>query len=116
MQKIIGSRNVPYTMPTSIFLLGAGASKAAGAPLMAEFLSMARNLRRSGLPTEFHAAFDLVFQAMAALQAVHSKATLDFNNVESLFSAFEVAKTLDKLPGYTSENIDAVIEALKTVI
>jgi hypothetical protein len=103
-------------MPTSIFLLGAGASKAAGAPLMAEFLNVARNLRRSGLPTEFHAAFDRVFQAMAALQAVHSKATLDFNNVESLFSAFEVAKTVNKLPGYPPEDIDAVIDALRTLI
>jgi hypothetical protein len=80
-------------MPKSIFLLGAGASKAAGAPLMDEFLSTARNLRRLALPSEFHSAFDTVFQAMTALQAVHSKSTLDFNNVESLFSAFEVAKT-----------------------
>src|SRR6266478_2399912 len=103
-------------MPRTIFLLGAGASRAAGAPLMAEFLNVARNLRRSGLPTEFHAAFDRVFEAMAALQAVHSKATLDFNNVESLFSAFEVAKTVGKLPGYAAGEIDAVIEALKTVI
>src|ERR1051326_1249539 len=103
-------------MPTSVFLLGAGASKLAGAPLMAEFLGAARNLRRVGLPAEHHAAFDLVFEAMGKLQAVHSKATLDFNNVESLFSAFEVAKTLDKLPGYSPDAIDQVIEALKTVI
>lgn len=103
-------------MPTSIFLLGAGASKAAGAPLMADFLNVARNLRRFGLPTEFHAAFDKVFEAMAKLQAVHSKAALDFNNVESLFSALEVSKTLGKLPGFTAMDIDDVIEALKTVI
>lgn len=103
-------------MPKSIFLLGAGASRAAGAPLMADFLSVARNLRRFGLPQQFYASFDLVFDAMAALQAVHSKATLDFNNVESLFSAFEVAKTLEKLPGYPPDKIDEIIDALKMVI
>lgn len=103
-------------MPTSVFLLGAGASRDAGAPLMCEFLSVARDLRRFGLPKEFHAAFDLVFEAMARLQVVHSKATLDFNNVESLFSAFEVAKTLEKLPSYAAEQIDGIIDALKTVI
>jgi hypothetical protein len=101
---------------TSVFLLGAGASKAAGAPLMAEFLTAAKNLRRFGLATEYHKSFDLVFKAMAALQAIHSKSTLDFNNVESLFSAFEVAKTLDKLPGFESEAIDEIIDSLKTVI
>jgi len=83
---------------------------------MADFLTAARNLRRHGLATQYHKAFDLVFKAMAALQAVHSKSTLDFNNVESLFSAFEVAKTLDKLPGFAPEAIDEIIECLKTVI
>lgn len=106
-----------YTvMPMSVFLLGAGASKDSGAPLMAEFLGVARNLRRSGLPTEFHKVFDLVFNAMGSLQAVHSKSTLDFTNVESLFSAFEVGKTLNRLPGYSDDAIDEVIEALKKVI
>jgi len=103
-------------MPTTVFILGAGASKQAGAPLMAEFLSVARRLWQTGKVREYDEAFKTVFDAMAELQAVHSKSTLDFNNVESLFSAVELAKTIGKFPNRTVQQIDGILDALKIVI
>ena len=83
---------------------------------MAEFLSVARRLWQTGKVREYDEAFKTVFDAMAELQAVHSKSTLDFNNVESLFSAVELAKTIGKFPNRTVQQIDGILDALKIVI
>ncbi len=79
-------------MADTVFILGAGASKEAGAPLMGEFLDVAHNLWKTEGSTM--PAFETVFRGISRLQQVHSKAKLDIQNVESVFAAFEMAKTL----------------------
>jgi hypothetical protein len=59
-------------MSDVVFILGAGASKATGAPLMAEFLDVADDLVQLGLVERRRPSFDLVRRARAALQPVHS--------------------------------------------
>ena len=105
-------------MSDTVFVLGAGASKAAGAPLMANFLDTAHELWKTGKVQDVESDFARVFGAVSALQAVHSKATLDINNVESVFATLEMAAMLRKFPAPPSVDVDvdAMVESLKLVI
>lgn len=103
-------------MSNTIFILGAGASKAAGAPLMAEFLDVAHNLWKTGQVKDVEKSFADVFSAISALQVVHSKSQLDIDNVESVFATLEMAKTLNKFPQLNANRLDNLIESMKIVI
>jgi len=79
-------------MARTVFVLGAGASREGGAPLMNDFLDVAEELlhqKRVGNAAEH---FELVLRARDSLQAVHSKAILNVRNLESVFGAFEMAE------------------------
>lgn len=103
-------------MSNTVFVLGAGASKAAGAPLMNNFLDVAHDLWKKGQVKELESNFSDVFGAIAALQAVHSKAQLDINNVESVFAILEMAAILKKFPTFSVEQIQKTIDSLKLLI
>lgn len=103
-------------MSDVVFVLGAGASKNCGAPLMNDFLDAARRLLSTGAVSDKAEHFEGVFRAIGNLQAVHSKAQLDITNIESIFTAFEIANVLGKLPGESADNIPRVIAGLKEVI
>lgn len=104
-------------MSNVVFILGAGASKQCGAPLMANFLDVANNLLRSNRVDEKAYEFKQVFSAIGGLQAVHSKAQLDLNNIESIFTVLELGRVIQKVPGLGSiEAIEATIAALKELI
>jgi hypothetical protein len=60
--------------------------------------------------------FDLVFRGRDALQAVHSKSTMDLLNLESVFAAFEMAKLLRRLGTLSVEEVDALPGAMTRVI
>jgi NAD-dependent SIR2 family protein deacetylase len=103
-------------MSSTVFILGAGASKESGAPLMADFLDVADHLWKLGNFKEYDADFRSVFEAIAALQPVHSKSDLDIRNIESIFATFEMSRTLGRFPGKTLEQINALIVSLKKLI
>jgi len=86
-------------MSNIVFILGAGASKQSGVPIMNEFLDTADLLFKNGIFREKEEIFKLVREGISKLQAVHSKSRLDVNNIESVFNAFDMAKTLGKFPG-----------------
>jgi hypothetical protein len=83
---------------------------------MNNFLDMAKDLWNLNKVKDRHNHFNNVFKAIASLQAVHSKCQLDLNNIESIFTAFEIANILKKLPNYTPEEIPELINSLKEVI
>lgn len=83
---------------------------------MADFLDVASNLHSIGKVGEKATHFEKVFKAIGNLQAVHSKSQLDFFNIETVFTAFEVANTIGKLPGFSAEEIPDVLASLKEVI
>jgi hypothetical protein len=85
-------------MSQYVFILGAGASKESGAPLMADFLEKAADLYRN-LRGTFDPPFDKVAAAIAALQIVHSKAELDIHGLEPVFGALEMGRMLVRIPG-----------------
>ncbi len=61
-------------------------------------------------------AFRAVFEARSYLQRVHSKSELDIHNVEDVFAALEMARTLGRLGKYTEAELERLIGAMKTVI
>ena len=104
-------------MAKTVFVLGAGASKAGGAPLMGEFLDRARDLWARGDVPDDAASFEKVFKIIGALQIANSKSRLDLANIEALFNTFEMARLLGvfPLPGLTT-TAEQAIDALRTVV
>lgn len=103
-------------MSNVVFILGAGASRQAGAPLMADFLDVATDLLRTNRVNEARDHFERVLSAIGGLQAVHSKAQLDLNNIESIFTAFELGRIIRRVPGVPTEEIADTINSLKELI
>lgn len=104
-------------MGKTVFILGAGASYQAGVPLMSNFLDEAQKILNSGnLTKEDEEAFDLVFKGISSLQSVHSKSKLDINNLESVFATFEMAKRLNKMPGFEIDEIPILIKSIRRLI
>lgn len=104
-------------MSKNVFILGAGASKEVGAPLMHDFLDVAENLSRQGKVEAYREQFELVADGRSALQATHSKSIgIDLYNMEAVFSAFEMAKMLGHLGEFDRSKVAAFPEAYRTVI
>jgi hypothetical protein len=103
-------------MSDTVFILGAGASKQAGAPVMANFLDEARKLLYTNDVENEKANFELVFKSIGALQSVHSKSQLNLDNIESVMAAFEIAETLRKFPDSAKTNGIDRITALNHLI
>src|SRR5438046_2379356 len=103
-------------MSTTVVILGAGASRQAGAPLMLDFLDVAHNLWKLGRVQEAQQHFQNVFRGISALQRVHSKATLDIQNIESVFAAFEMARTLGQFADYSVDQIETLLHSMRIVI
>lgn len=103
-------------MSSVVFILGAGASKQCGAPLMADFLDVASHLYKTNKVKDRKSEFERVFRAIGSLQAVHSKSQLDLTNIESIFTALDIASILGKLPDTEPNEIQKVIRALKELI
>jgi hypothetical protein len=103
-------------MSNVVFILGAGASRQCGAPLMHDFLDIASDLLRANAVQEKRAAFEQVFSAIGALQAVHSKAQLDLNNIESIFTVLELGRIIQKVPSIPLTELPQTISSLKELI
>jgi len=104
-------------MARTVFILGAGASKHAGAPLMNEFLEAARDLLASGnLGAAEEQNFGLVRKGVNELQLAHSKGDLDIWNLETVFDAFEMAALVGCLGDLKGEEVNGLPEAMREVI
>ena len=103
-------------MSEIVFILGAGASKAAGGPLMKEFIGVAEELRNSKEIGNYKDDFDRVFNAISELQSVHSKAYLNIGNIESIFAAFEMGSLIKKLPNISESEIEPLLLSTKKLI
>lgn len=103
-------------MSEIVFILGAGASKDAGAPLMAEFLDKAEEIRKQKDLGDSKTDFDLVFDAISAMQIIHSKSDIDLDNIESVFATFEMARLLGRLPGSLTANVESLTVSMRRLI
>lgn len=100
-------------MSEIVFILGAGCSKEAGAPLMLDFLDRAEDLLHSEQPGPWLEDFERVFSALVRLRSAHSKSKLDTLNLESVFGAFEMQRLLGVLPDAEAEALE---KSMKVVI
>jgi NAD-dependent SIR2 family protein deacetylase len=105
-------------MSETVFILGAGASMHAGAPCMGDFLDVADRLRRTKQVPDgaVGTAFDQVLAGRAALDPVFAKASIDADNLESVFGAFEMAQLFGQFGSLTPDVISALPNAMRTVI
>jgi NAD-dependent SIR2 family protein deacetylase len=103
-------------MGENVFILGAGASAESGGPLMNTFLDVAEDLWCEGKFGEHSERIKSVFDARISLRIVFEKSSLKLNNIEDLFGAIEMARIIDKLGEYSSEQIRDVRNALVTLI
>jgi hypothetical protein len=104
-------------MAKVLFVLGAGASRRAGAPLVSDFLDKAFELRQSSVLGEAEKrAFELVQEGLDALQIAHSKARLDITNLEEVFDAFEMAALVGRLGTLDSQRVTDLPDAMRTLI
>lgn len=102
-------------MARIVFILGAGCSARAGAPLMKDFLDVAERVGRKA-PEHLIESFRTVFEGYDELQRVFSKSTLDLLNIESLFAAFEMADILGHLGDLSPEQVSGLVPAIRRVI
>ncbi|MFC2028197.1 hypothetical protein ACFLU3_05870, partial [Chloroflexota bacterium] len=102
----------------NVFILGAGASRRAGGPLMADFLESAAQLLRQRVEgvTNAQQSFDDVFNAIVELQTVHAKSYLDLDNIEILFGAIEMAQVVGKLGKRSEDEISTLRKSIVTLI
>ncbi len=103
-------------MAENVFILGAGASFDAGAPLMSNFLDRAEDLFLQDAYRDKQGQIKKVFDAIALLQGVYSKSKLDLINIEALFGVIEMSRIIKKLGEYESEQIDEIRQALILLI
>ena len=90
-------------MSKTVFILGAGASRDSGAPLMNNFLDEARFLYENDKIDEmFKDDFKRALTASDNLYKISQKSNLDLENIESVYSLFEMGKFMKKLPGVSN--------------
>lgn len=97
------------------FIFGAGATRSAGAPVIADFLDRAAYLLRSR-SIKTPAAFEDVFAAIVELQSMHAKAFLDLENIEVLFGATEIASLVNRFGNRTTDGITQLRSSLVRLI
>ena len=83
---------------------------------MREFLDVADTIRDGLQPNPLREQFDLVFKAIAELQAVFAKSTIDLSNIESVFAAFEMADLFGRLGTLQESELRSLTSAIKSVI
>src|SRR5258706_8538496 len=104
-------------MAKVLFVLGAGASRSVGVPVMVDFLDQAEDLLRREPRAIAAADFELAFKVLDALKVVHAKSVVDLLNVESLFNLVEMGRLIGRLPGADSpEQIEDAGRAVRRLL
>jgi len=83
--------------------------------LMFDFLDTAADLLFARKVKSIE-SFQRVMHARGKFQAAHSKAKLDIDNIEALFTALELSKIIQTAPGGLIGDVPTLIDDLKTVI
>jgi len=103
----------------TVFILGAGVSAPAGAPVMKDFLDRAWQLFISppDVARISMESFQTVFGAFKDLQRVRQNALLNLENIETFFSSVELARLIGRFPGTKElKEVGSLYEALITLI
>ncbi len=99
-----------------VFILGAGASASAGAPVMQNFFQKAKRLRRRRRLADYEGDFDAVNHARSILRRTKVKSRLDIENLEEIYTALEMVENIDGIDGLTANQAKAAQRSLDNLI
>lgn len=91
------------TQDHNVYILGAGFSKDAGAPLIHDFLDRAREFfddPDSALDPHERAQFEAVFKFKREVAKAREKFRIDLDDIEQLFGLVEMSQRLIRIPGH----------------
>ena len=104
-------------MSKNILILGAGASKECGAPLIDDFLDMAEDLLDfKKIDEEYIEDFKNIFEMIKTFKPIHYSIKIDLENIENLFAAIEMARLLKNIEGITESKIQSMITSIRRFI
>jgi len=104
-------------MSEIVFILGAGASADAGAPVMNNFWDYAWNIYTHMKEEDNdYQYFRTCFKAIYAIDEFQAKSFLDSRNLETVFCALEMGKQLGRFGRLSSSEIEESITSLYRVI
>jgi len=106
-------RNTPVK---TVFILGAGASRAANAPLMFDFIDSAIKIHRRDEATWARQSFDQIVDARRKLQSAYVKSTIDLDNIENLFATCEMASLIGRLADLDAKTVGELPRHLRYLI
>jgi hypothetical protein len=98
----------------SVFILGAGASVAAGGPTMRNFFTRVDRTKRDARWAAN--SFAKVARARGKLQGALGKFNINIHNIEDLFTTFEMASLISRLNALPEEEVDSLPTHLRYVI
>lgn len=100
----------------TVFILGAGASRAAGGPLMYDFIDNASKIYRRGEAGWAKKHFENILEARKKLQGAFVKSTIDLDNIENLFSTYEMASLIGRLSDLDQKVVTQLPKSLRYLI
>lgn len=101
-------------MAENVFILGAGASKDAGIPVMNEFIKEGLDLKDENRIHSERNYFDKIDEILTSLtSSLFSKVKIDLNNIEDVFGLIEMGRLINKFPDIDDKD---EIEALHKAI
>lgn len=100
-------------MGKTVFVLGAGASKEAGAPVMSEFLDKANSL---DLSENEKGDINNVFTAIHKLKVAYYNSYVDLNNIETVFGLIEMGTLIGRLADASPDEIGALKKSIQRLI
>ena len=83
----------------TVYVLGAGASRHTGAPLLSDFLVTARRLMEGNIRLQYTNSFQKVFEWVNGLRASSYYVEFDLDNLEHVFSLGEMSRQLNLSSG-----------------
>jgi NAD-dependent SIR2 family protein deacetylase len=103
----------------NVFILGAGFSKSAGAPLIDEFLDVSRELfddPDSGLDDAEKKLFAQVFDFKKRVAQSREKFRIDLDNIEQLFGLIEMSHRLERKEDVRNAMVYVIAKTLQLAI
>ncbi len=101
----------------TVFILGAGASVEAGAPTMADFLQRAKLLHtKKAYGADSPQIQDVIDAAYKDLKPVQVKSTINYKNIEELFSAIDIGQLIQCFGSRPQAKIDELRKSIVVFI
>lgn len=101
---------MPDIIEKTLYVLGAGASRHAGTPLLRDFLTNARLLMQSVSSLKHKAAFESTFDWIDSMRASAYYVEIDLDNIEHIFSLAEMMRQMNLEGGSDlSSNLKLII-------